>query len=107
ERTLAERESAELRASVGTIELKELPAGATVSIDGNDRSKAAASGPLRLSAGPHVLRVTQEGSLPFEMRFDLAGRQALAIPVRLATLTQAGRLRVTEQRGRSMEVLVD
>lgn len=104
---LARREIAELSASIGSLELRGAPAGARVSIDGIDRGSTPLSGPLRLSAGTHTLRVVKEGSLPFEMRFDLAGRQAEVVHVKLPLVTQAGRLRVTERYGRNVEVLVD
>jgi hypothetical protein len=107
DRELARREISELLASVGTLELRDAPSGAHVSIDGVDRGTTPLPGPVRLAAGTHNVRVVKEGSLPFEARVDLAGRKAEIVRVRLAALTQAGRLRVTEKNGNKVEVFVD
>jgi hypothetical protein len=107
DRTLAQTEIAELQASVGTIELRGAPTGATISIDGIDRGKAPLKGAMRLSAGTHNIRVTEEGALPFEARVDLAGKQNAVINVRLTALTQAGTLHVVEHAGGTFEVVID
>jgi hypothetical protein len=107
DRELAQREITELSASVGSVEIRGAPAGARVSIDGIDRGSTPLAGPIRLPAGTHTVRVVKEGSLPFETRLDLAGRQLEVVDVKLAVLTQAGRLRVIEKRGRDVQVVVD
>ncbi len=107
DRSLAEHEVAELQASVGTIEVRDAPPGATVSIDATDRGRVPLAGAIRVSAGSHAVRVTLEGTLPFEARIDLAGRQAAVVHAQLAPLTRAGRLRVTEHDGKLLEVVVD
>ena len=107
DRTLAQTEIADLQSSVGTIELRGAPAGATISIDGIDRGKAPLKGAMRLSAGTHNIRVTEEGALPFEARVDLTGKQSAIVNVRMAALTQAGTLHVVEHAGGTFEVVVD
>lgn len=107
DRALAQSEIATLQASVGTIEVRDAPAGASVSVDGVDRGKAPLKGPLRLSAGTHTIRVSTDGFLPFEARVDLAGRQAAVVNVQLKALTQAGTLHVVEHTGAAVDVLVD
>ncbi len=107
ERTLATREIEDLRASVGTLELLGAPAGASVTIDGVDRGQTPFGAPLRLAAGSHGLRVSQQGSLTFEARVDLVGRQAAVVQVRLTPLMQAGHLRVTEHGGSALDIVVD
>ncbi|HSQ62825.1 MAG TPA: PEGA domain-containing protein [Polyangiaceae bacterium] len=106
DRALAQREIGELQASVGTIAIDGAPDGASVTIDGIDRGKTPIK-PLRLSAGTHSIRVTKEDTLPFEARVDLVGRQAATVHAQLAALTQAGRLRVAEHAGKSLEIVVD
>jgi hypothetical protein len=106
DKELAQREMAELQGSVGTIAISGAPDGAQVAIDGVDRGKTPLA-PLRLSAGTHAIRVTKDGALPFEQRIDLAGRQAAEVHAALAALTQAGRLRVAEHAGKSLQVFVD
>lgn len=107
ERALADREIAELRASVGTIEIRNAPEGASVTIDAVDYGKTPLAGPLRLSAGGHTIRVVKDGFLPFETRVDLVGRQAAVVTAQLAPLTQAGRLKVTERAGKALDIVVD
>jgi hypothetical protein len=106
DKALAEREMAELQGSVGTIAITGAPDGADVTIDGVPRGKTPLA-PVRLSAGTHAIRITKDGSLPFEERVDLAGRQAAQVHATLATLTQAGRLHVTEHTGKAQKVFVD
>jgi len=107
ERALADREINELRASVGTIEILEAPEGASITVDGVDQGKAPLKGPLRVSAGNHSIRVVKDGFLPFEIRLDVVGRQAAKVRAQLAPLTQAGRLRVSEKAGKSLDIVVD
>ena len=107
DRTLAQTEIAELQASVGTVEIKDAPSGSGITIDGIDRGKAPLKSALRLSAGTHNIRVTQEGALPFEARVDLAGKQNAVIHVRLGALTQAGTLHVSDHAGRTLDVIID
>jgi hypothetical protein len=107
ERSLVEREIAELHASVGTVQVDDAPPGADVAIDGFDRGMTPLAGPIRLAAGIHTVRVTKDGSLPFETRIDLAGKQSVVIHARLAPLTRVGLLRVTESSGTPLNVLVD
>ncbi|HVR20725.1 MAG TPA: PEGA domain-containing protein [Polyangiaceae bacterium] len=107
DRELARREISELSASVGTLEIRDAPPGARVSIDGVERGTTPLPGPVRLPAGTHTIRVVKEGSLPFEARIDLAGRHAEILRPRLATLTQAGRLRVSEKNGKRADVFVN
>lgn len=106
DKALAEREISELQGSVGTIAITGAPDGAEVIVDGIDRGTTPLA-PLRLSAGTHAIRVTKDGSLPFEQRVDLAGRQAAQVHAALAALTQAGRLHVSEHGGKTQKLFVD
>src|SRR5688500_9945008 len=107
DRVLARREIADLLASVGTLEIRDAPSGARVAIDGVDRGTTPLRSPVRLPAGTHTVRVMKDGWLPFEARIDLSGKEAATLRPRLAMLTQAGRLRVTEKNGRNVDVVVD
>jgi hypothetical protein len=107
DRELARREMAELDASVGKIEILDAPPGARVSIDGVDRGRTPLAGPVRLPAGTRTVRVEKDGLPAFETRVDLAGRRLEVVRVRIVGLTQAGRLRVTEKSGRSVDVAID
>jgi hypothetical protein len=107
DRAFAEKESAELRASVGAIDLTGAEPAATVVIDGRTRGVTPLSAPLRVPSGTRTVRVFKQGFLPFERRVDVAGRQTVLVEAKLAALTSAGRLVVTEAGGAAVDVLVD
>jgi hypothetical protein len=108
EKQVAEKELAALKASVGTIELKGVPSGAKIVVDSRDRGTFPLQIPLRVGAGRHTVRVLAEGYLPFESSIDVSGLAVVPLEVRLATLTAAGRLRVTEQTSRAgIDVVLD
>ena len=96
-----------LRALVGSVEIRLATPGATVVIDGRNRGKTPLAGPLRVSSGSHVVRVFLGGMAPYEVRIEVAGGEKKVVEPVLTTLTRAGRLKVTEQRGATAEVLVD
>jgi hypothetical protein len=107
DRALADREIAELRTSVGELAVAGAEPGASVSVDGRARGSCPLPAPLRLSVGSHVVRVFKEGFLPFEQRVDVASGQAATLEAHLAALMRSGRLRVVEQTGKSLDVLLD
>jgi hypothetical protein len=106
DRAFAEKEIADLRGSIGSIEIDNAEPGASIIIDSRARG-AYPVAPLRVSAGSHVIRVYKEGFSPFERRVDVAGRQVAVVDAHLAPLTRAGRLSVTETSGKALEVVVD
>jgi hypothetical protein len=108
ERSFAEHQLAELRASVGSIELTNSEPAATIVIDGRARGTyPPVSGALRVSAGTRLVRVYKEGFVPLEQRVDVAGRQTVVVDAHLTPITAGGRLVVTEAQGRPLDVLVD
>lgn len=107
DKAFAEKEIGELKASIGTLDVKGGEPGAIVIVDGRERGALPLSAPLRVSAGSHALRVYREGFLPYEDRFELAGGQAKVVQAKLGAMTQGGRLRVSEQTGRALDVVVD
>jgi hypothetical protein len=107
DRALADREITELRASVGALAITGAEPGASVSVDGRARGGIPLEAPLRLSVGSHVVRVFKQGFVPFERRVDVASGQAAALDAPLTALTRSGHLRVVEQSGKSLDVLLD
>ena len=103
----AQRQLVELRGLVGTIELDGPELGAAITVDGRERGDYPTPEPIRVSAGSHLVRVSREGYGSVETRVDVAGGITAHVRVKLRLLTDAGRLRVTEQRGRALAVLVD
>lgn len=103
----AQREIIELRGLVGTIEIEGARPGAAISIDQRGRGEYPPIAPLRVVAGSHVVRVYKEGFEPFEQLVDVAGGKSVVIKAPLPALLRSGRLKVVEQGGREVDVIVD
>lgn len=103
----AQRAILELRGLVGTIEIGESEPGAAISIDGQARGEHPSIGPLRVAAGSHTVRLYKAGFEPFETRVEVAGRKTVQLDAKLAPLVASGRLKVIEQSGAALDVLVD
>lgn len=106
-RVAAQREVIELRELVGTIEIEEAELGAAITVDARSRGEYPSPSPLRVGAGTHVVRVSKEGFEPFEARVDVAGKQTERVVAKLRALAASGRLRVAEQGGAALDVIVD
>jgi hypothetical protein len=107
ERDAAQKQIAELRSLVGTVEIRGAEPGASIVISSLDRGEYPPVKPLRVPAGTHVVRVFKEGYEPFESRVDVAGGEIAVIDVTLSKLTASGKLKVLEQSGRNVTVVVD
>ncbi len=101
-----ERAIRALQRLVGTIELRGAPPGARVQVDSKYWGTIPLAEPIRVGIGTHTVRVYRSGYLPFETRVAVAS-EPLVVFVELDTLVQRGRLRVEEQAGKRLEVLVD
>jgi len=106
DRALAEHAIQELSALVGKVDIRAAESGATLVIDGRERGTVP-SPPVRVNAGTHLIRVFREGFLPFETQVQVAGAQTVAVQAKLAPLTRGGRLKISEQAGKSADVIVD
>ncbi|WP_437506874.1 kelch repeat-containing protein [Sorangium sp. So ce1099] len=106
-RSAAQQAVVRLRGLVGTVDIAGAEIGASVMVDGQRRGDYPLPAPLRVGAGSHAIRVYKEGFEPFETRVDVAGGQVVRILSRLQKLVESGRLRITEQQGKALDVLVD
>ncbi len=106
DRAFAARERSALEALVGTLELRDLPEGARVAVDGRDRA-AHPGGRLRVSVGAHMVRIFEPGFAFFERRVEVSGGKDAVVLVVLRRLERPGRLRVADRGGGSPLVLVD
>ena len=106
-RVAAQREVVELRELVGTIEIEQAELGAAITVDGRSRGEYPAPSPLRVGAGTHLVRVSKAGFETFEGRVDVAGKQTARVAAKLRGLVASGRLRVAEQGGAALEVIID
>jgi hypothetical protein len=107
DRSFADREMRDLKRFVGTLVVNDPDGGALISVDGGDRGKTPLPGPLRVTAGSHVVRAFKPGYAPFERQLVIAGGQTVTVDVRLQAITQGGRLRVVDQSDSHAQVLVD
>ncbi|AUX42052.1 uncharacterized protein SOCE26_034770 [Sorangium cellulosum] len=103
----AQRQLDELRRLVGILEVDAAEPGALIVVDGRPRGEAPLPAPLRLTSGSHWVRVFKEGFEPFEQRVEIAGDRVVRVSARLRPLLRMGRLRVVEQGGRPLDVVVD
>lgn len=107
ERAVAQRQIAELRALVGTLDITSAEPGASIVVSGEERGQYPPVKPIRVAAGAHVVRVFKEGYEPVETRVDVAGGQTVTVDAKLRRLVRSGRLRVVERAGKTVDVLVD
>ena len=78
-RTAIER----LRQQVGEVFFDIQPDGATVTIDDQTTLTAPILDAVKLSAGPHTIRVTRPGHTPYEQRIEIAGGARRELSVHL------------------------
>ena len=107
DRAAAQKQMTELRARVGTLDVTSAEPGASIVVSGEDRGEYPPIKPIRVPAGSHLVRIFKEGYQPFETRIDVAGGQTVSVAAKLRKLTSSGRLRITEQTGKTMDVVVD
>lgn len=107
EKQVAARELEQLQTSIGTIAIDGGVPRAKIIVDGRERGTYPLEAPIRIGAGSHTVRVSADGYLPFETKIDVASGQTTTVKPTLAALTAAGRLSVTEQTGRALDVVVD
>jgi hypothetical protein len=106
-REIVQRKVIEVRGLVGEVTVEAAEPGATITVDGLPRGEHPLLAPLRVAAGSHLVRVWKTGFEPFEARVTVAGGQLAGVSARLAPLGPYGRVRIAEQGGRTLDVLVD
>ena len=103
----ATREISALQSRVGTLVIRANVDGATVVVDGRERGKTPLREPVVVLPGTRLVRVAKEGFAPFEARPIVAQKSSVAVEVRLDALARVGRLRVVEEQGKTLDVVVD
>lgn len=96
---------ADLASKLGTLTVKGGEAGASLLVDGRFRGTLPLPAALRLSAGPHEIGAFKEGLDPYAATVDVPPKKEAV--AELKSLATGGRLKVAEQRGRALDVLVD
>jgi len=103
----AQKEVADLRSLVGTIDIGGAEPGASIAVDGRAKQDYPLIDPLRVSAGSHTVRLFKEGFQAFESTVDVAGGQTVKVDAKMPALAASGRLRIVEQNGKRLDVVVD
>jgi PEGA domain len=108
-RATAQQGLLQMRGLVGSIDIADAEIDAGLRIDGRNRGNFPLPAPMRVAAGSHTVRVYKEGYEPFETNIDIAGNQIQTVHARLRKLDldQAGVLRVSETKGRVLDVVID
>ena len=103
----AQKEVAELRTLVGTIDVIGAEPGASILVDGKARADYPLIDPLRVSAGTHSVRLFKQGFQPFETTLEIAGGQTAKVDAKMPALVASGTLKVSEKNGLKLDVLLD
>lgn len=96
---------AALTPQVGTLTIKGGEPGASIVIDGRYRGTLPLPGPLRVMTGSHEIGAFKDGLDPFGATAEVSARQQAVAQLR--SLSTGGRLKVSEQRGRVLDVVID
>ncbi|MFS8069477.1 MAG: PEGA domain-containing protein [Byssovorax sp.] len=105
ERAIVERTINELQERMGALKVEGGEPGASIVIDGRYRGTLPLPGAVRVAAGSHEVSAFKEGLDPFGATIEVFAKQTAV--VRLRSLSTGGRLKVSEQKGRALEVVVD
>jgi hypothetical protein len=103
----AEARLKELEGRTGLLALDAPESGAAVSVDGKAVGTTPLAAPLRLALGPHRIRITKDGFLPFDQAPNVAAGATATVQVKLEAQSSKGRLSVREKAGKPLRVLVD
>jgi len=96
---------ATLQPRVGTLVIKGGEPGASIVVDGRYRGTLPLPGPLRVTTGSHEIGAFKEGLDPFGATTEVAAKQSAV--AQLHSLSTGGRLKVSEQRSRVLDVVID
>ncbi|MGB8297864.1 MAG: PEGA domain-containing protein [Polyangia bacterium] len=83
-RSEVEKEIARQKARIATLEIRALPQGASLRLDGNEIGKAPISAPVRVGVGKHVIAASAEGYDSAEKEVTVAGEDHKAVELVLA-----------------------
>lgn len=89
DRRAAESALAELRATLGAVQVEILPAGATLRIDGEDQPAGPSQRLIPLGPGTHRLEARLEGHAPAAQTLTLTSGDTMAVKLRLVPASVA------------------
>lgn len=106
QRQVVSRESNELRAEVGAIDVIANVDG-TVVVDGRSRGTLPLALPIRVMPGNHKVVVLAQGHSGFEKSVSVKARQTVAVDATLEPLADAGQVSITDPSLEGAQVFVD
>lgn len=106
-RRTAEARLKEIAARTGLLAFDVNEPGAKITVDDKDMGTTPLAAPLRLSTGPHRVRITKAGFTPFDQAPNVAAGATQRVTVKLEAESANGRLSVKEKAGKPIRVLVD
>lgn len=106
-RTAAEARLKEIGDRTGQLTLEVTEPGATITLDDKPVGTTPLAAPLRLPVGPHRVRVTKDGFVPFDQAPNVAAGSTSTVQVKLEAQTTKGRISVKEKTGKPIRVLLD
>lgn len=106
-KSAAQKEIVELRGLVGTIDIRNAEVGSTITVDGRLRGEFPMVLPLRVPAGSHLISLYKEGYETLLVRMNVLGGSIEPVDGRMRLLVKSGTLRVEEQNGQHLEVLIN
>jgi PEGA domain len=77
------QEIARQKTRIATLDIRGLPEGALVTIDGDDVGKAPLAAPVRVGVGKHVVAATAAGYEPGEAKIEIAGEDSGVVELKL------------------------
>jgi hypothetical protein len=82
-RTEVEQEIARQKTRIATLEIRGLPDGTMVTIDGDDVGTAPLASAVRVGVGKHVVAATAVGREPGEAKIEVAGEDKKVVELKL------------------------
>lgn len=97
----------ELEAKTGTLAIEVNEKDAQIAVDDAPVGKSPLANPVRLSAGPHRVRVTKDGFLSFDAAPNVVPGTPATLTAKLEVASSKGKLVVREKTGKAIRVIVD
>jgi len=83
-RAEVEQEIARQKARIATLEIRGLPEGAAIRVDGKEIGKAPLAAPVRVGVGTHAIAASAEGYDPADTEVTVAGEDQRVVDLVLA-----------------------
>lgn len=103
----AETRLAELAKATGTLSIRVGEPGAAVSVDGKAIGNSPVPALMRVLSGQRVVKVRKPGFVDFDKTVDVGPDAKVVLDVELQKASTTGKIRVVEQTGQELRVLLD